>query len=111
MGPPKESGAEAAGSITSLANLLMLLRSRPKVKSAREARRYGAWEVLAEQRLASPYSGEDDFVFSSSEGTPLGIRNIARRGLEPALSGASLPKMRWHDLRHVCASALIEHGA
>ena len=32
MGPPKESGAEAAGSNTSLANLLILLRPGAKVK-------------------------------------------------------------------------------
>jgi Phage integrase family/Phage integrase, N-terminal SAM-like domain len=44
-------------------------------------------------------------------GTPLGVRNIVRRGLEPALAKTGLPKIRWHDLRHCCASALIEQGA
>jgi integrase len=42
--------------------------------------------MLAEHRLASRYSGEGDFVFCSTQGTPLGHRNIVRRGLEPALA-------------------------
>jgi integrase len=67
--------------------------------------------MLAEHRLASPYSGESDFVFASSAGTPLAVRNIARRGLDIATRRAGLPHLRWHDLRHVAASAMIEQGA
>ena len=33
------------------------------------------------------------------------------RGLEPALKAAGLPKLRWHDLRHIAASLLIAQGA
>ncbi len=53
----------------------------------------------------------EDFVFSSANGTPLGHRNIVRRGLEKALEAASLPDLTWHDLRHVAASMLIAEGA
>jgi integrase len=67
--------------------------------------------MLAEHRLASPYSRETDYVFASSVGTPLAVRNIARRGLEAATRRAGLPRLRWHDLRHIAASALIEQGA
>jgi integrase len=67
--------------------------------------------LLAEHRLASPYSGEKDFVFSSSAGTPLQVRNIGRRGPEPALTAAGIERLRWHDLRHVAASLLISEGA
>jgi len=52
-----------------------------------------------------------DYVFSSERGTPLGHRNIVRRGLEPAIKKAALPHLSWHDLRHVAASALIAEGA
>lgn len=52
-----------------------------------------------------------DFVFASSAGTPLGHRNIVRRGLEPAIKAAGLPDLTWHDVRHVAASALIGEGA
>ncbi len=57
--------------------------------------------------LASPA----DLVFCSSAGTPLGHRNIVRRGLEKAIEAAELPKLTWHDLRHVAASMLIAEGA
>jgi integrase len=67
--------------------------------------------MLAEHRLASPYSDETDFVFASSMGTPLAVRNIVRRGLDVATAKAGLPKLRWHDLRHIAASVLIESGA
>ena len=32
---------------------------------------------------------------------------MVRLGLEPAIAAAGLPRLRWHDLRHVAASALI----
>jgi integrase len=67
--------------------------------------------MLAEHRLASPHSAESDFVFASSTGRPLAVRNIVRRGLQPALAAARLPHLRWHDLRHVAASMLIAEGA
>jgi integrase len=68
-------------------------------------------KMLAGHRLASPWSGESDHVFASQVGTPLGVRNIIRRGLLPALEAADLPQLRWHDLRHVAASLLIAEGA
>jgi integrase len=67
--------------------------------------------MLAEHRLASRYSRDADFVFASSAGTPLEVRNIARRGLDVATSRAGLPQLRWHDLRHVAASMMITDGA
>jgi integrase len=68
-------------------------------------------KMLAEHRLASPWSKDTDPVFASSAGTPVAVRNIARRGLEPALAPAGLPHLRWHDLRHVAASLLVAEGA
>jgi integrase len=68
-------------------------------------------KMLAEHRLASPHSGEDDYVFCTTAGTPHNPRNIDRRGLRPAVAAAGLPHLRWHDLRHVAASLLIAEGA
>jgi integrase len=68
-------------------------------------------KMLAEHRLASHFSSDTDPVFASSAGTPLAVRNIIRRGLEPAIEAAGLPRLRWHDLRHVAASLLIAQGA
>lgn len=68
--------------------------------------------LLRERKLASPHSGPTDYVFASALGTPLGARNIERRGLGRAadlagLNPAEKPRLRVHDLRHTFASHLI----
>lgn len=64
-----------------------------------------------ERAFAHGLARREDFVFASEAGTPLGHRNIVRRGLDKALARAKLPKLSWHDLRHVAASILISEGA
>lgn len=66
--------------------------------------------LLAEHRLASRHSADEDYVFVSGSGTPLQHRELSRRALDPALEGAGLPPLRWHDLRHLAASAMIASG-
>jgi len=68
--------------------------------------------ALAAHRLSLPASRSTDeaFVFSTARGTPLHYRNVARRALDPATKAAGLPRLRWHDLRHVAASVLIADG-
>jgi integrase len=68
--------------------------------------------LLRKHRLATPFSGEEDYVFASGAGTPLGHRNAEQRGLARAADKAGLnrvgePRLRFHDLRHVFASHLI----
>lgn len=84
------------------------LAARAVIRRHREA--LDPWAAAA-PRLASRHSTDTDFVFASQAGTPLGHHNVARRGLEPALEAAKLPRLTWHDLRHVAASALIAEGA
>jgi integrase len=67
-------------------------------------------KMLKAHKLASPYSGEADFVFASATGQPLHYRNVVRRGLDKGLEAAKLGKLRWHDLRHTAASLLIAEG-
>src|SRR5262249_32013539 len=64
----------------------------------------------AEQRLASPRSADDDYVFCTASAKPVSYRDVSRRGLEPGLRAAGLPHLRWHDLRHLAASAMIAQG-
>ncbi len=66
--------------------------------------------MLAEHRLASGSCGDEDFVFASETGGPMHHRNVVRRGLDKATATAGLPHLRWHDLRHLAASALIEQS-
>jgi integrase len=64
-----------------------------------------------ERSFTRRMAGRDNFVFTSEVGTPLGHRNIVRRGLHKALEKAELPSLTWHDLRHLAASILIAEGA
>jgi len=68
--------------------------------------------LLKRHKLASAFSGERDYVFATGVGTPLGYRNVERRGLRRAAAKAGLvddgsPRLRVHDLRHTFASHLI----
>jgi integrase len=52
-----------------------------------------------------------DPVFADEMGEPLGHRRIVRAGLDVALVASGLPRLTWHDLRHVAASVLIGQDA
>jgi integrase len=62
--------------------------------------------------LASRRRDHDAFVFTSPMGRPLRHHNFYQRLFRPALARAGLPeRVRFHDLRHTCASLLIAQGA
>jgi integrase len=70
---------------------------------------------LAEHKLASNYSSDEQPVFASATGQPLHHRNVAQRGFEAAAKEAGLleegqPRITFHDLRHAFASIMIECG-
>jgi integrase len=67
-------------------------------------------EELIGLRLASGFSQDGHPVFASREGTPLGHRNVTRRGFEAAALEAKLVGVSFHDLRHAAASRLIRGG-
>jgi integrase len=51
-----------------------------------------------------------DLVFATGKGTPLDAQNIVNRLFKPLLKHADLPPIRWHDLRHTCATLLLSRG-
>jgi integrase len=55
--------------------------------------------------------GPDGMVFPSPEGGYLRLENFRRRVWKPAVRLAGLPPLRFHDLRHTCASLAIAAGA
>jgi integrase len=70
-------------------------------------------KMLREHRLASPFSEDLDYIFTTGTGEPFGWSNVTRRGLHKAVQNAKLkePRPRFHDLRHTYASLLIAQGA
>jgi integrase len=63
--------------------------------------------ALKAWKLACP---PGDLVFPREDGSPESDDRVRRAGLHPALKRAGLPQIRFHDLRHSCASALIVDG-
>lgn len=65
----------------------------------------------AERRLSlgSDYV-ENDLIFDTDNGGMLDSCNIVKRVFNPALNAAGLRRIRFHDLRHTCASLLIAQG-
>lgn len=73
-------------------------------------------EMLADH-LSTPSpggNGPDDLVFVTTTGQPIRHGIFYRRFFKPAVREALAPHkhgFRFHDLRHTCASLLIENGA
>src|ERR671920_1174067 len=60
-------------------------------------------------RLAETYK-DRGLVFSTSVGTPVNPENLVNRSFKPLLKKAGLPKIRFHNLRHTCATLLLSRG-
>ena len=51
-----------------------------------------------------------DLIFATPKGTMLDSGNLTKRVFNPILRAAGLRRIRFHDLRHSCASLLISLG-
>ncbi len=64
-----------------------------------------------EQRLAAgPEWDEQGWIFCNTLGRPVEVGNMMRRSFRPILAKAGLPRIRFHDLRHSCATLLLSLG-
>ena len=50
---------------------------------------------------------ENGLIFASEKGEPLDRRYITTHRFKPLLKDAGLPQVRFHDLRHTCATLLL----
>ena len=65
----------------------------------------------AEEKLKSGDTYIDnDLVFATSLGKPLNDRNLVNRVFHPTLADAGLRRIKFHGLRHTCASLLMDQG-
>jgi len=54
---------------------------------------------------------DNDLVFPSRVGTPMNAKNLTARSFKRLLEQAGLPRtVRFHDLRHTCATLLLGKG-
>lgn len=96
-----------------------LILCQPKSEKAKRQLRLPAITVqaLREQRerqsMARQWAGtrwrEGDYVFTTGIGTPLPPEKVNGE-LTAVLTAAKLPRIRFHDLRHSCASLLLSLG-
>jgi integrase len=64
----------------------------------------GAWG-----RWSEAYQ-DRGLVFCQADGKPLHAHNIVQRDFRPLVARAKLPRIRFHDLRHLHASYLFKAG-
>jgi integrase len=78
----------------------------PKTKKSR--RNITLTDRVIEALSHHPRNG--GWVFCSETGTPLSCHNLHNRSWRPLLRKAGLPQIRFHDLRHTCATLLLTKG-
>jgi integrase len=91
--------------------------STPKTKSSRrtvklshttlEVLRSHLERQLGEIDRAGSLWSENGLIFASEAGEPLDRRYITTHRFKPLLKRAKLPQIRFHDLRHTCATLLL----
>jgi Phage integrase family len=54
--------------------------------------------------------GDRGLVFATSTGAPVNPSNLRKRSFAPLLEKANLPRIRFHNLRHTCATLLLAKG-
>ena len=96
-----------------------LIFGSPKTRRSRrtlplpDALRWSLADHFARQRTERERAGdawsECGLVFTTRPGTPLAPRKTAR-AFKALLAHAGLPDVRFHDLRHPCASLLVAAG-
>jgi integrase len=61
------------------------------------------------ERLGDLYE-DQALIFATQRGTLVNPTNLRRRSFAPLLEKAALPSIRFHDLRHTCATLLLSRN-
>jgi len=91
----------------------------PKTKNSRRTIRLTTGAVnalrmhLSRQLEEIEYMGSlyqpGGLIFATETGTIINPSNLRNRSFKPLLKGAGLPPIRFHDLRHTCATLLLSN--
>jgi len=95
--------------------------TEPKTRGSRRSIRLtaGALEALVRHRVRQDREGEatgphgwndQGLVFCTRRGTPIRRDNLHDKHWKPLLKRSELPDIRFHDLRHTCATILLTKG-
>lgn len=94
MGTPKTGRGRAITVSSGLARLLA---------------RHKAEQNEQRLRLGAMYHNHG-FVFAKETGDPLQMNNFGQREFTQLIEASGVKKIRFHDLRHTCATLLLAHG-
>jgi integrase len=97
-----------------------LLLGEPKTKKSRRTiqlpeaavrtlREHLTRQIKEVERLGDLYQN-DGLVFTSEVGTLINPTNLRKRSFASLLKRARLPQIRFHDLRHTCATLLLSRN-
>jgi len=85
-------------------------RSLPLTARALDAlKREKAEQLLLKSVLGERFANPMDLVFLNAEGRPMDQKHVHKH-LKSALSGAGLPDVSFHSLRHTAASLMVAAG-
>jgi len=89
-------------------------RTEPKTPSSRRRLELSDDDVAIfrdqRQRLLAEGLRAEPWVFPAEDGGPLGKEQVERGPLKRIIKAAGIPKIRFHDLRHTCATLMLGAG-
>jgi integrase len=88
-------------------------KSRRSIKLPKSAlsslKRHHEAQLVERKKLDGLWK-DYDLVFTTQVGTPITRQDLITRSFKPLLRRAGLPDIRFHDLRHTCATLLLGRG-
>lgn len=85
-------------------------RSIRLTSQATEALKQHLGRQLRDVEILGDRYDDRGLVFATSTGAPVNPSNLRKRYFAPLLERAKLPRIRFHDLRHTCATLLLAKG-
>src|SRR5918998_100972 len=85
-------------------------RSIRLAPQAVEALRSPLERQLEDMEILGDHYQDQGLVFTTNTGGPINPSNLRQRSFAQLLKRAGLPHMRFHDLRHTCATLLLSRG-
>lgn len=79
---------------------------RLTTSAARVLERHLSCQLEEMERMSSLYQ-PGGLIFATETGTIINPSNLRNRSFKPLLKRAGLPLIRFHDLRHTCATLLL----